>query len=62
MVRSSHEPWQAFPGNPTRRQLLQVGGLGALGPSLPRLLQARAPAAGTEAPRARAKSCTFVVQ
>src|SRR5262249_59103296 len=42
------------------RRLLQVGGLGALGLSLPQLLQARAPRQG--APRARARSCIFVVQ
>src|SRR5262245_8645114 len=43
-----------FDSRPTRRQLLQVGGIAALGLGLPELLQARA--AGSE------KSCIFVVQ
>jgi hypothetical protein len=40
--------------NPTRRQLLQLGGIGLLGLGLPRLLQA----AGSSTP----KSCIFIVQ
>jgi uncharacterized protein (DUF1501 family) len=59
-MRSSQQPWQEFLGNPTRRQLLRVGGLTALGLSLPQLLHARAPGSGRR--RARAKSCIFVVQ
>jgi hypothetical protein len=35
MVRSSQRPWQEFLSNPTRRQFLRVGGLTALGLSLP---------------------------
>src|SRR4051812_18015391 len=54
-------PWDAFWGSPTRRQLLRLGGLGALGLSLPDLLQARSPAVRSEV-RPRAKSCIFVVQ
>ena len=42
-----------MPNNrPTRRELIQAGSLGAVGLSLPRLLQARA-----DLPAARAKSC-----
>jgi hypothetical protein len=40
----------------TRRQLLQVGGIGALGLSLPRFLRAQTPARSAE------KSCIFIVQ
>jgi Protein of unknown function (DUF1501) len=47
---------------PTRRQLLQVGGIAALDLSLPRLLHARAPVAGTASGRDREQSCIFVVQ
>ncbi len=39
----------------TRRQLLQIGGVGMLGLALPQLLQANAP-------RRREKSCIFIVQ
>src|SRR5258708_1517909 len=46
--------------NPTRRQLLQVGGLGILGLGLPQFLQARAPV-GARA-RGPEKSCIFIVQ
>src|SRR5262245_61697955 len=46
----------------SRRQLLQVGGLGMLGLSLPELLRIRAAAAaGRVTPRAE-KSCIFIVQ
>src|SRR5262245_13913971 len=62
MSRSSQEPWQAFLSNPTRRQLLQAGGLVMLGLSLPRLLWAGSGASQPGAIRARAKSCIFVVQ
>src|SRR4051794_15095159 len=47
--------------DPTRRQLLRVGGLAALGLSLPDLLRARS-APSAETVRARARSCIFVVQ
>jgi Protein of unknown function (DUF1501) len=60
--QSSPNPWHSFWRNPTRRQLLNVGGLGMLGLSLPRLLHGRAPTPSSEAVRARAKSCIFVVQ
>src|SRR5262245_49526369 len=41
----------------SRRQLLQVGGVGMLGLGLPELLRARTPA-----PRGAEKSCIFIVQ
>lgn len=44
----------------TRRQLLQVGGIGILGLGLPELLQARAP--GNSERRGKEKSCIFIVQ
>src|SRR5438132_4214677 len=44
----------------TRRRLLQVGGIGMLGLSLPEFLWARAPARGGRS--ARDKSCIFIVQ
>ncbi len=44
----------------TRRRLLQVGGIGAIGLGLPGLLQARAVAPGTR--RDSDKSCIFIVQ
>jgi len=50
------------PPHPTRRQLLQVGGLSALGLGLPSLLQARSPTAGTPVGRVPERSCIFVVQ
>ena len=62
MDRSSDQPCQAFWGNPTRRQLLQVGGLGVLGLTLPRLLSARAPSPRSGSTRGRARACIFVVQ
>jgi hypothetical protein len=43
----------------TRRRLLQVGAVGALGLGLPELLRARAPVAGRRGPE---KSCIFIVQ
>ncbi len=49
--------------NVTRREWLRVGGLGALGLSLPQLLRARAIAAKSESPAnapVRAKSCIVV--
>jgi hypothetical protein len=46
--------------NVTRRQLLQVGGIGALGLGLPRLLQAGSPAG--QSSTGTAKSCIFIVQ
>ena len=46
----------------TRRQLVQVGGIGVLGLGLPELLRAGA-GPGSNAPRRRAdKSCIFIVQ
>lgn len=44
----------------TRRRLLQIGGIGALGLGLPELLQARAPRNGGA--RGGDKSCIFIVQ
>jgi hypothetical protein len=44
----------------SRRQLLQVGGVGLVGLGLPKLLQARAPDGGER--RGREKSCIFIVQ
>src|SRR6266542_2981010 len=62
MDRSSDQAWQTFWRNPTRRQLLQVGGLGVLGLTLPRLLSARTPSLRSDSTRGRARSCIFVVQ
>jgi hypothetical protein len=45
----------------TRRRLLQVGGIGALGLHLPELLHARGPAPGT-ARLGPERSCIFIVQ
>lgn len=44
----------------TRRDLLQVGGIGILGLGLPQLLRAGAPSTGER--RGREKSCIFIVQ
>src|SRR5215212_6180377 len=44
---------------PTRRRLLQLGGIGVLGLGLPQLLHARAPA---PARRGSERSCIFIVQ
>ena len=49
-------------GRPTRRRLLQVGGIGMLGLGLPELLHARAPASFAPALRGQEKSCIFIVQ
>jgi len=46
----------------SRRQLLQIGGIGAVGLGLPRLLQAGAPAARLSARSDAWKSCLFIVQ
>ena len=46
----------------SRRQLLQVGGVGMLGLSLPQLLRAGAPLPGGEGRRSGEKSCIFIVQ
>ena len=43
-----------------RRQLLQIGGIGAIGLGLPELLRAGTP--NGSARRSRAKSCIFIVQ
>jgi hypothetical protein len=45
----------------TRRRLLQVGGIGALGLGLPEFLNARAPSASGPR-RGPEKSCIFIVQ
>ena len=45
----------------SRRRLLQIGGVGAMGLSLPRLLQAGAPRAGGGASGPE-RSCIFIVQ
>src|SRR3954463_8643720 len=52
--------WES-PHLPSRRDLLQVGGVGVLGLGLPQLLQAGAPAAGCAA-GASADACLFIVQ
>lgn len=44
----------------TRRRLLQLGGIGAIGLGLPQLLRASAP--GSRPPSASEKSCIFIVQ
>src|ERR1043165_4647324 len=46
----------------TRRQLLQAGGIGILGLSLPQLLSASAPPRGNRQARRTEKSCIFIVQ
>ncbi len=46
----------------SRRQLLQVGGIGALGLSLPRLLRAKEDGRDGGGSRGAAKSCIFIVQ
>src|SRR5262245_41913202 len=49
------------PDRPSRRQLLQVGGVGALGLALPDLLRAGAVPAADRARRGE-RSCIFIVQ
>jgi uncharacterized protein (DUF1501 family) len=55
-----------IPNNPTsrlnRRQVLQVGGIAALGLGLPQLLHARAQGRAGRAGRGSEKSCIFIVQ
>jgi hypothetical protein len=46
----------------SRRQLLQVGGIGMLGLGLPELLHARAPLAKSAGSRSAPRSCIFIVQ
>jgi hypothetical protein len=46
---------------PTRRELLQVGGIAALGLSLPRLLRAQTPVTSSRTGDMD-RSCIFVVQ
>jgi hypothetical protein len=53
---------QASPEFPTRRQMLQAGGIGILGLGLPELLWARAPAAQPRLLRGGERSCIFIVQ
>jgi hypothetical protein len=62
MSPSSDQSWRDFWGSPSRRRLLQVGGLGALGLTLPQFLQARNAPPITGVRRGREKSCIFVVQ
>jgi hypothetical protein len=46
----------------TRRQLLQVGGIGLLGLGLPELLRANAPSSNAAKKSGAEKSCIFIVQ
>jgi hypothetical protein len=46
----------------SRRQLLQLGGIGALGLGLPELLQAASPGSQSRATVQKPKSCIFIVQ
>jgi hypothetical protein len=62
MARCSDKAWHDFWGNLSRRQLLQVGGLGMLGLTLPDLLRARAPSPEPGTRSGPQKSCIFVVQ
>jgi hypothetical protein len=45
-----------------RRQLLQVGGVSALGLGLPQLLHGRAPVTGGGSSKTGIRSCIFIVQ
>jgi hypothetical protein len=56
----SQVQWRA--GNWTRRRLLQLGGLGMLGLTLPRLLRASTAQDRPRSAGAGAKSCIFIVQ
>jgi hypothetical protein len=59
---SNHAPsYPDWSATVTRRRLLQVGGISALGLGLPQLLRAGAPVPA-DAPRGRARSCIFIVQ
>src|SRR5712691_3653793 len=46
----------------TRRHLLQIGGLGVLGLSLPQFLRASEEVAGKRSSRSAEKACIFIVQ
>jgi Protein of unknown function (DUF1501) len=46
----------------SRRQLLQLGGIGALGLSLPQMLQARTPSSRLAKAQGPDRSCIFIVQ
>ena len=59
-MRHNHPSKLFSNGRLTRRQLLQVGGIGALGLCLPELLSARAVGATTR--RGQDRSCIFIVQ
>jgi hypothetical protein len=62
MARSVDKPWHDFWGHLSRRQLLQVGGLGMLGLALPEFLRARAPSPSPGTRLGPEKSCIFIVQ
>jgi uncharacterized protein (DUF1501 family) len=51
-----------FSGGISRRQLLQVGGIGMLGLGLPELLRGAAPAPAARAAGGEQKSCIFIFQ
>lgn len=59
MVSHMRSPRQQL--RPTRRQLIQLGGIGALGLALPRLLNA-SPSPVGQSRSAPAKACIFIVQ
>ena len=51
-----------IPQGMTRRRLLQVGGIGLLGLSLPQFLRASAAKTGPSPRRVSDRSCIFIVQ
>jgi hypothetical protein len=57
-------PMHRLPGDRllSRRQLLQLGGIGALGLSLPQMLQARTPGSSLAKTQGPDRSCIFIVQ
>ncbi len=60
MAASTDDSWREF--GLSRRRLLQVGGVGMVGLTLPRLLSARAARPPSTKQVGRARSCIFVVQ
>ena len=60
-MRPGPEPARSADRRLSRRQLLQAGGVAALGLTLPELLRARAPA-GPGGGRGPERSCIFIVQ